>query len=64
MSIILSPGSEKRPFLKFEAENIFNYTALLLSKDGGTVYVGAREALLALNSSVSFLPGGEYQEVR
>ncbi|KAM9711109.1 semaphorin-4B [Dama dama] len=61
--ISLPLGSEKRPFLKFEAENIFNYTALLLSKDGRTVYVGAREALLALNSSVSFLPGGEYQEL-
>ena len=50
--------------LRFEAENICNYTSLLLSKDGRTVYVGAREALLALNSSVSFLPGGKYQEVR
>uniref|UniRef100_A0A8C6G1H0 Semaphorin-4B n=1 Tax=Moschus moschiferus TaxID=68415 RepID=A0A8C6G1H0_MOSMO len=61
--ISLPLGSEKRPFLRFEAENIVNYTALLLSKDGRTVYVGAREALLALNSSVSFLPGGEYQEL-
>uniref|UniRef100_A0A8C9JAM4 Semaphorin-4B n=1 Tax=Panthera tigris altaica TaxID=74533 RepID=A0A8C9JAM4_PANTA len=56
-------GSEKRPFLRFEAENISNYTALLLSRDGRTLYVGAREALFALNSSSSFLPGGEYQEL-
>nr|XP_031296429.1 semaphorin-4B [Camelus dromedarius]XP_031296430.1 semaphorin-4B [Camelus dromedarius] len=62
-SISLPLGSEKRPFLRFEAENISNYTALLLSRDGRTVYVGAREALFALNSSVSFLPGGGYQEL-
>lgn len=64
MPILLSPGSEERPFLRFEAENISNYTALLLSRDGKTLYVGAREALFALNSSVSFLPDGGYQEVR
>lgn len=64
MSISFSPGSEKRPFLRFEVENISNYTALLLSRDGRTLYVGAREALFALNSSVSFLPGGGYQQVR
>lgn len=58
-----SSGSEKRPFLSFQAGNISNYTALLLSRDGKTLYVGAREALFALNSSVSFLPGGEYQEL-
>ncbi|KAK2107500.1 Semaphorin-4B [Saguinus oedipus] len=63
ISIFLSPGSEERPFLKFEAENISNYTALLLSRDGGTLYVGAREALFALSSNLSFLPGGEYQEL-
>jgi plexin B len=63
MSIFLSPGSEERPILKFEAENVSNYTALLLSADGETLYVGAREALFALSSSLSFLPGGEYQEV-
>ncbi|XP_049470246.1 semaphorin-4B isoform X1 [Panthera uncia] len=61
--ISLPLGSEKRPFLRFEAENISNYTALLLSRDGRTLYVGAREALFALNSSSSFLPGGEYQEL-
>ncbi|XP_006885280.1 PREDICTED: semaphorin-4B [Elephantulus edwardii] len=63
MSILLSPGSEKRPFLRFEADNVSNYTALLLSRDGRTLYVGAREALFALNSSLSFLPGGDYREL-
>ncbi|OBS60697.1 hypothetical protein A6R68_08163 [Neotoma lepida] len=58
----LEPGSEERLIRKFEAENISNYTALLLSQDGKTLYVGAREALFALNSNISFLPGGEYQE--
>lgn len=56
-------GSEERLIRKFEAENISNYTALLLSQDGQTLYVGAREALFALNSNFSFLPGGEYQEL-
>lgn len=64
MPVFLSLGSEERPIRKFEAENISNYTALLLSRDGRTLYVGAREALFALNSTLSFLPGGEYQEVR
>ncbi|XP_062946374.1 semaphorin-4B isoform X1 [Cynocephalus volans] len=61
--ISLPLGSEERPFLRFEAENISNYTALLLSSDGKTLYVGAREALFALNTNLSFLPGGEYQEL-
>uniref|UniRef100_A0A8C0RB01 Semaphorin-4B n=3 Tax=Canis lupus familiaris TaxID=9615 RepID=A0A8C0RB01_CANLF len=61
--ISLPLGSKERPFLRFEAENVSNYTALLLSRDGKTLYVGAREALFALNSSTSFLPGGEYQEL-
>ncbi|XP_054433572.1 semaphorin-4B [Pteronotus mesoamericanus] len=61
--ISLPLDSEERPFLRFQAENISNYTALLLSSDGKTLYVGAREALFALNSSASFLPGGGYQEL-
>lgn len=61
--ISLPLGSEERPLLRFQNENISNYTALLLSRDGGTLYVGAREALFALNSTASFLPGGEYQEL-
>ncbi|XP_036133944.1 semaphorin-4B isoform X2 [Molossus molossus] len=61
--ISLPLGSEERPFLRFQTENVSNYTALLLSRDGKTLYVGAREALFALNSSTSFLPGGRYQEL-
>lgn len=61
--ISLPLGSEKRPVLRFEAEDVSNYTALLLSQDGRTLYVGAREALFALSSSLSFLPGGEYQQL-
>lgn len=61
--IFLPPGSKERPILKFEAQNVSNYTALLLSRDGSTLYVGARETLFALNSSASFLPGGQYQQV-
>ncbi|XP_036271442.1 semaphorin-4B isoform X2 [Pipistrellus kuhlii] len=61
--ISLPLDSEERPVFRFQAENVSNYTALLLSRDGGTLYVGAREALFALNSSASFLPGGEYQEL-
>ncbi|XP_060035420.1 semaphorin-4B isoform X2 [Erinaceus europaeus] len=61
--IRLPLGSEERPLLRFEAANVTNYTALLLSPDGQTLYVGAREILFALNTSSSFLPGGEYQEL-
>ncbi|XP_048224717.1 semaphorin-4B isoform X1 [Perognathus longimembris pacificus] len=61
--VSLPLGSEERPILKFEAENISNYTALLLSQDGATLYVGARGALFALNSNLSFLPRGPYQEL-
>ncbi|XP_045680762.1 semaphorin-4B [Phyllostomus hastatus] len=61
--ISLPLGSEERPLLRFQADNVSNYTALLLSGDGKTLYVGAREALFALSSSASFLPGGRYQEL-
>ncbi|KAM9183410.1 semaphorin-4B isoform 1-T1 [Dugong dugon] len=61
--ISLPLGSEERLLFRFEADNISNYTALLLSRDGNTLYVGAQEALFALNSSISFLPGGGYQEL-
>ncbi|XP_034880037.1 semaphorin-4B isoform X1 [Mirounga leonina] len=61
--ISLPLGSQERPFLRFGVENVSNYTALLLSRDGKTLYVGAREALFALNTSASFLPGGVHQEL-
>lgn len=49
--------------LRFAAADTSNYTALLLGSDGRSLYVGARETLFALDSSVSFQPGGHYQEV-
>ncbi|XP_027707520.1 semaphorin-4B isoform X2 [Vombatus ursinus] len=61
--VSLPYGSEERTVWRCEAEGITNYTALLLSKDGKTLFVGAREALFALSSSSSFLPGGHYQKL-
>ncbi|XP_055969894.1 semaphorin-4B [Sorex fumeus] len=62
--VLLPLDSEERPFLRFSAPDTSNYTALLLGADGRSLYVGAREALFALDSSVSFQPGGDYQELR
>ncbi|KAM5291794.1 semaphorin-4B [Ctenodactylus gundi] len=61
--ISLPLDSEKRPILKFAPESVSNYTALLLSTDGQTLYVGAREVLFALNSSLSFRPDGPYRQL-
>lgn len=35
---------------KFHEPGIFNYSVLLLSEDKSTLYVGAREAVFALNA--------------
>ncbi|XP_069622280.1 semaphorin-4B [Ranitomeya imitator] len=43
--------SPERTVKRFEAEGVSKYTTLLLSKDGSTLYVGAREALFSLNST-------------
>ncbi|NXC89498.1 SEM4B protein, partial [Cercotrichas coryphoeus] len=43
--------SAERVVQRFEAPGVSNYTALLLSPDGGTLYLGAREMLLTLNTS-------------
>ncbi|XP_075431245.1 semaphorin-4B isoform X2 [Ascaphus truei] len=43
----------------FEADGVTNYTTLLLSNDGSTLYVGAREAIFSLNSTN--LMSGQYQ---
>ncbi|NWI40989.1 SEM4B protein, partial [Picathartes gymnocephalus] len=43
--------SAERVVRRFEAPGVSNYTALLLSPDGGTLYLGARELLLTLNTS-------------
>ncbi|NXN31820.1 SEM4B protein, partial [Nycticryphes semicollaris] len=50
------PDSAERIVQRFEVPGVSNYTALLLSPDGGTLYLGARELLLALNTS-HFQPG-------
>jgi hypothetical protein len=36
--------------VQFNESGIFNYSALLLSEDKDTLYVGAREAIFALNA--------------
>nr|XP_031531720.1 semaphorin-4D [Vicugna pacos] len=38
------------PLVQFHEPGIFNYSALLLSEDKDTLYVGAREAVFALNA--------------
>ncbi|NXE16212.1 SEM4B protein, partial [Lophotis ruficrista] len=43
--------SAERVVRRFEVPGVSNYTALLLSPDGGTLYLGARELLLAVNTS-------------
>ncbi|XP_060116336.1 semaphorin-4B [Heteronotia binoei] len=47
---------------RFELPGVTNYTVLLLSPDGGTLYVGARETLLALNTS-AFSPGPQHRSL-
>ncbi|KAM5171355.1 semaphorin-4B [Mantella aurantiaca] len=44
-------GSPERTIKRFGAEGVSHYTTLLLSEDGNTLYVGAREALFSLNST-------------
>ncbi|NXW30017.1 SEM4B protein, partial [Phaetusa simplex] len=48
--------SAERVVQRFEVPGVSNYTALLLSPDGGTLYLGARELLIAVNTS-HFQPG-------
>ncbi|NWY60930.1 SEM4B protein, partial [Chionis minor] len=43
--------SAERVVQRFEVPGVSNYTALLLSPDGGTLYLGARELLVAVNTS-------------
>ncbi|XP_058703146.1 semaphorin-4B isoform X3 [Poecile atricapillus] len=49
--VSLPYDSAERVVRRFEAPGVSNYTALLLSPDGGTLYLGARELLLTLNTS-------------
>ncbi|XP_044135439.1 semaphorin-4B isoform X1 [Bufo gargarizans] len=49
--LTLQYGSPDRKVKRFEEEGVSHYTTLLLSKDGSTLYVGAREALFSLSSA-------------
>lgn len=57
-----SPDSAERVVQRFEVPGVSNYTALLLSPDGGTLYLGARELLIAVNTS-HFQPGAPARRV-
>ncbi|NWU88563.1 SEM4B protein, partial [Upupa epops] len=54
--VSLPYGSSERVVQRFRAPGVSNYTALLLSPSGDTLYLGARELLLAVNTS-NFQPG-------
>lgn len=54
--------SAERVVQRFEAPGVSNYTALLLSPDHGTLYLGARELLLTLNTS-NFQPSSPVRRV-
>lgn len=45
----LSTGDGRRALSFFHQKGLQDFDTLLLSDDGGTLYVGAREAILALN---------------
>ncbi|XP_054858795.1 semaphorin-4B [Eublepharis macularius] len=58
----LSYDSPGRLLNRFEMPGVANYTTMLLSRDGSTLYVGARETLLAL-STTSFSPGPQQRSL-
>ncbi|XP_078236971.1 semaphorin-4B [Pogona vitticeps] len=60
--LTLRYGSPRRPLNYFDMPGITNYTTMLLSPDGSLLYVGAREMLLALNTTV-FSPGPQHQHL-
>lgn len=45
-----TPLSPEVQLVQFHQPGIFNYSALLLSEDEDTLYVGAREAVFAVNA--------------
>lgn len=45
-----APVSPDVQLVEFHQPGIFNYSALLLSEDKDTLYVGAREAVFAVNA--------------
>ncbi len=51
--VCLCPDSTDRPLFLFSLPDIHNTTTLLLSDDGSTLYVGARNAILSLDVSQS-----------
>ncbi|XP_075063907.1 semaphorin-4B [Mixophyes fleayi] len=53
--LTLQYDSPERTVKKFSADRVSNYTPILLSTDGSTLYVGAREALFSLNNT-NFMP--------
>ncbi|XP_039217950.1 semaphorin-4B isoform X1 [Crotalus tigris] len=53
---------QRRMWRDFQMPGIANYTTMMLSPDGRVLYVGAREMLLALNTS-SFSPGPQHQQL-
>ncbi|KAJ7311141.1 hypothetical protein JRQ81_006744, partial [Phrynocephalus forsythii] len=60
--LTLRYGSPCRLLNYFEVPGITNYTTMLLSPDGSVLYVGAREMLLALNTS-AFSPGPQHRRL-
>ncbi|XP_042329080.1 semaphorin-4B [Sceloporus undulatus] len=60
--ISLPFDSPQRLLSRFEAPRITNYTTLMLSPDGRVLYAGARETLLALNTS-AFSPGPQHRRL-
>ncbi|XP_019737315.1 semaphorin-4B-like [Hippocampus comes] len=47
--LTFSYDAEERRCPTFSADGLFNFTSLLLSKEDGALYVGAREAIFALD---------------
>ncbi|XP_072493943.1 semaphorin-4A isoform X1 [Notamacropus eugenii] len=50
-------GDRKRSVSLFSKEGLQNFDELLLSEDGATLYVGARDSILALNIGKPGIPG-------
>lgn len=53
VSVCLCPDSTERPLLHFGHGDLHNTTALLLSSDSSTLYVGAQNAILSLDVNQS-----------
>ena len=52
-SVCRPSDSTERPLVHFSLHDVHNTTTLLLSDDGSTLYVGARDAVLSLDISQS-----------